>query len=271
MLPVTVRYPATGRAGAGARTAAAVDRSSGPFPLVVFSEGYAASVGEYAGLLNSIARAGYVVAAPTYPRTDPTAPGGLSEADIVNHPGDLRFVISEMLGASRNPADRLHGILALRRVAVIGHSDGGDVSLAVVANSCCRDPRVSAAVILSGAEFSAFGGRYFATSGVPLLVVQGTADTINPPACSVQLYNAAPSPKYYLEIPGAEHQPPYLDPGPMRVGVSRSVVAFLSAYLRGNVRALSAVEHGDALPASETLSSGPSAPPVSGSSCPGAP
>jgi dienelactone hydrolase len=265
---------------AGARTAEA-----GRYPLVVFSQGFDLAPTVYSGLLHAWAKAGYVVAAPTYPDTDSTAPGQLYEADIVNHPADLRFVIASLLAASRDRHSRLYRLIDPRQIALIGHSDGGDVTLAVAANSCCERPHIAAAVILSGAELSSFGGSYFAYGSPPLLVAQGSADTINLPACSVQIYNAAPQPKYYLNIPNAEHEPPYIDPGPMRTGVIRATVAFLNAYLKGRRAALVALDHGGPLPAGETLTSGPTAPkltnttvtgtttltiPVTNTLCPGA-
>jgi predicted dienelactone hydrolase len=271
ILPTVVRYPAQGTPAAGAQPGAEPYAAAGPFPLVVFSEGFDASVGEYAALLDFVASAGFIVAAPTYPHTDPARPGGLSEADIVNHPADLRFVISALLAAGGDPRSRLHHLLDPRHVAVIGHSDGADVSLAVAANSCCRVPAVNAAVILSGAELGAFGGHYYPSGSAPLLVAQGNADTINAPACSVQLYDQAPAPKYYLNIPGAEHQPPYLDAGPMRTGVKRSVIAFLDTYLRGERAGLMALLHGARLPADESLIAAPAAPAAASTYCPGAP
>jgi predicted dienelactone hydrolase len=271
ILPTLVRYPAQGPPSSGDQANARPDAAAGPFPLIVFSEGYDASVAQYAVLLDWLARAGYVVAAPTYPFTDPTAPGGVSEADIVNHPADLRFVIGALLRARGEPHSRLYGLLAPRGVAVIGHSDGADVSLAVAANSCCRDRAVRAAVILSGAELGAFGGRYYALGSAPLLVAQGSADTVNLPVCSTQLYNQAPPPKFYLYIPGAEHQPPYEAPGPARRGVRRAVIAFLDAFMKGRPAGLTSLMHGARLPAGETLTSGATAPSAASSYCPGAP
>jgi pimeloyl-ACP methyl ester carboxylesterase len=195
----------------------------------------------------------------------------VSEADIVNHPRDLRFVVGALLRRRGEPRSRLYGLLASRGVAVIGHSDGADVSLAVAANSCCRDPAVRAAVILSGAELSAFGGRYYPRGSAPLLVAQGSADTINLPVCSTQLYDRAPAPKFYLDIHGAEHQPPYIDPGPARRGVIRTVIAFLDRFVKGEPAGLAALVRGVRLPASETLTSAATAPQAAGSYCPGAP
>ena len=262
-LPTLVLYPTTGAGGAGTGSSAPPATGYGPFPLIVFSQGFDLAPTAYLGLLEAWARAGYVVAAPTYPDTDATAPGTLNEADIVNHPTDLRFVISSLLATAGRRTSPLHGLVDARRIALIGHSDGGDVSLAVAANSCCQLPHIAAAVILSGAELSSFGGSYFTTGSPPLLVTQGSADTVNVPACSVQIYDAAPQPKYYLNIPNAQHEPPYLDPGPMRAGVIRATLAFLAAYLKGRPAALNALQAGWSLPAGETLSSGPTAPPLS--------
>src|SRR5438067_1920033 len=75
----------------------------GPFPLVVFAHGYNVTPAPYAGLLQSWARAGYVVAAPTFPLTNPGAPGGPNEDDVVNQPADVRFVIDRLLAADAQP------------------------------------------------------------------------------------------------------------------------------------------------------------------------
>ncbi|HLI61431.1 MAG TPA: hypothetical protein VKV21_17375 [Solirubrobacteraceae bacterium] len=258
-LPTVVRYPVVHAA-----------RPHDPLPLIVFSQGFAEPAEAYAGLLHAWAAAGFVVADPTYPRTDPDAPGGLDESDIVNHPADLRFVIRALVHAAADRSSPLHHRIDTGEVAVVGQSDGGDVSLAVAENSCCRDRAVRAAVILSGAELSAFGGRYFAAGHVPLLVTQGTADTINAPACSAQIYDEAPQPKYYLDMVGAEHLPPYQAPGPVRSGVARVVVAFLEAFLERRPAELRQLANEATLGGGLRLSHGRRAPVPEGA-CPGAP
>lgn len=262
-LPTQVRFPV-------AASGSAIPAGE-PFPLVVFSQGYDESAAAYGGLLNAWVRAGYVVAAPTYPFTDPTSGSELNENDIVNHPADLRFVIGSLQRLAHDHASPLHSALDPSRVAVAGQSDGGDVSLAVAANSCCRDGAVRAAIILSGAELGSFGGAYYSRGSVPLLVTQGSADTINPPACSAQLYDPAPQPKYYLVISGAEHLPPYVSPGPIRAGVARTTIAFLNAYLKHGQASASAIRAAARLPAQEALISGAAAPPPASTYCPGAP
>jgi dienelactone hydrolase len=256
VLPTAIRYPAAGiprlteRPGAPAAVA-------GPFPLIVFSQGFDTPASAYAGLLDAWARAGYVVAAPTYPYTDPTLPGGANRADIVNHPRDLRFVISALTSQARRPSSPLAHLVNERQIAVAGQSDGGDVSLAVAANSCCRDTAVKAAVILSGAEFPSFGGSYYSSGSPPLLVTQGDGDTINLPGCSAAIYDQAPVPKYYVDLVGAPHLPPYVLPGRLRSYVATVVIAFLDYYLKSQRARLLRLRQAGGLSGVATLTSTP--------------
>ena len=123
-LVTEVRYPALGRAGANDVRDAAPLRASGPYPLVVFGHGFAVTPDAYAGLLDAWARAGYVVAAPVFQLGSPYAPGGPNEADLVNWPRDMSFVISRMLDAGATSSGPLAGLIERDRIAVSGHSDG---------------------------------------------------------------------------------------------------------------------------------------------------
>ena len=89
-LPTAVFYPVRGIAAAGGPDAQP-DRTHAPYPLLVFSQGYDLSVQAYSTLLTDWASAGFVVAAPTYPHTDPSDQRALDENDITNHPADLRL------------------------------------------------------------------------------------------------------------------------------------------------------------------------------------
>jgi dienelactone hydrolase len=241
VLPTTIRYPALGSADGAEHPGAPAATAGAPFPLIVFSQGYDTSVGAYAALLDAWTRAGYVVAAPTYPHTDPSAPGGPNESDIVNHPADLRYVISTLVAQADSGGGPLAHLVDTREIAIAGQSDGGDVSLAVAANSCCQDPAVRAAVILSGAEYPGFGGAYYRSPSPPLLVTQGDQDSINLPGCSVALYDQAPAPKYYVDLLGATHLPPYVEPGPARSYIAEAAVKFLDDYLKGRPSGLRAL------------------------------
>jgi dienelactone hydrolase len=263
LLPTTVWYPAL-QGGSGP------DRAKAPYPLLVFSQGYDEPVTAYRALLVDWASAGFVVAGPTYPRTDPSDPAGVDENDIVHHPADLRAVITTLLDDGAGSGTVLAGLVDPTRVGVTGQSDGGDVSLAVAAGSCCADSRVKAAAILSGAELAAFGGGYFGGRPVPMLVVQGTADDINPPGCSAQLYDAAPAPKFGLELLGAGHLPPYVDAGTDQQTIATVTTDFFDAELAGQQAGLAAMAAAGAVAGVTQFTTAPTGPWPAGV-CPGAP
>ncbi|HWX97694.1 MAG TPA: hypothetical protein VNZ01_12715 [Solirubrobacteraceae bacterium] len=232
VLVTDVRYPATGSPGPSDLPGAMPARASGPFPLVVFGHGFNVTPTLYARLLHAWAQAGYVVVAPVFPLENAGAPGGPNESDLTNQPADISFVISRVLASSRGGSDPLAGMIDPGAIAVSGQSDGGDTALAVAYDSRYRDPRVTAAVILSGAEIPASGSFTFPTAGPPLLATQGTADVVNPPNLTEAFFEAAGRPKYLLRLIGAEHLPPYSDEQPQLGIVERVTLAFLDGYLK---------------------------------------
>lgn len=231
-LVTEVFYPALGAAGRAATSNATAATADGPFPLVIFGHGFDETPRLYARLLEAWARAGYVVAAPVFPLENADAPGGPDEADLVNQPGDMTFVISRMLALSEGGSGFAAGLIDPAEIAVSGQSDGGDTALAVAYDAPYRDPRVGAAIILSGAEIPALGSFAFPQNGPPLLATQGTADTINLPSATETFFAAAQPPKYLLMLIGAEHLPPYSTEQPQLGIVERVTIAFLDGYLK---------------------------------------
>jgi dienelactone hydrolase len=207
-------------------------RAPGRFPLIVFGHGFAVTPAIYGRLLTAWARAGYVVAAPLFPLENATAPGGPNEADIVNQPADVSFVITEMLRSSS-----FHRRLNPRAIGVTGQSDGGNTALAV-GYSAHRDRRVRAAAILSGGEVPRVADLAFAAGEPPLLATQGTADTINPPSFTRAFFDPAPRPKYRLDLLGAGHLPPYTGVAPWAQVTERTTTAFFDYYLKRERTAL---------------------------------
>jgi fermentation-respiration switch protein FrsA (DUF1100 family) len=239
-----VRYPALGHSSATDVPDAPAARLDGPFPLVIFGHGFAVTPDLYKRMLQAWARAGYVVAAPAFPLENANAPGGPDRSDLVKQPADMRFVISRLLAASGAGSGPFAGLIDSRHIAVSGHSDGGDTALAVAYNPYFRDPRVSAAIILAGAEIPGVGGFTFARGAPPLLAAQGSADTVNPPSFTETFFAAAQPPKYLLNLTGAEHLPPYSEQQPQLGIVERVTLAFLDGYLkhkRGALQRLAAL------------------------------
>jgi fermentation-respiration switch protein FrsA (DUF1100 family) len=234
-LVTVLRYPAPGAPAPVDRLDATPARAAGPFPLIVFGHGYAATPATYSRLLNAWAAAGYVVAAPVFPLENARAPGGPDESDLVNEPRDVRFVISRLLTASaeRGP---LHDLIDRTEIAVAGQSDGAEAAYAAAYDRGYRDGRVDAAVILSGAQLGS-AGFAFASHSPPLLAVQGTADTINPPRYTRIFFARTPRPKFLLTLVGAGHLPPYTRQQPQLRIVERVSLAFLDRYLKGDTTA----------------------------------
>jgi fermentation-respiration switch protein FrsA (DUF1100 family) len=112
---------------------------------------------------------------------------------------------------------------------------------------------VRAAVILSGAEL----GRHIrlVSPTAPLLAVQGTADRINPPVYSIDLFAAVDRPKFLLLLRHAGHLGPYTVPGPRLAAVERVSIAFLNHYLRNG--RLGAIARAKAPFPADTLTSDP--------------
>lgn len=210
VLATAVRYPLTGQP---------------PFPLVVFVHGFAVSPSAYGALLDAWARAGYVVAAPAFPLESPAAPGGPDESDLVHEPADIRFVITQLLGGA------VRRLVDPHRVAVAGQSDGGVAAFASAYDAGYRDPRIDAAIVMSGAQLA--GARVGAANGRPLLAVQGTADPINRPGNTRALFALVGRPKFLLWLIGAVHLQPYTTDLRYRAVVARATLAFLDRVLRG--------------------------------------
>jgi predicted esterase len=221
-LETVVRYPAAG----------------GAHPLILFGHGYALTPASYAPLLRAWTRAGYVVAAPVFPLENAAAPGGPDESDLVNQPEDMSFVIARLLALDARANGVLYRKIDASRIAVAGHSDGAETALAVAYDHRFRNPRVGAAIVLSGAALPGMGP--FPRRGPPLLAVQGTADTINAPASTAGFFRLARRPKFLLWLVGASHLPPYTDQQPQLGIVERATTAFLDHYLKG--RSLHALE-----------------------------
>jgi dienelactone hydrolase len=217
-----------------------VPSGAGPWPLIVFGHGYAATPGIYARLLRSWALAGYVVAAPLFPRGNEHAAGGPDESDIVNQPGDMSFVISALLRANGTRRSALYGQIDPARIGVAGQSDGAETAFAVAYDQGFRDSRIDAAVVLSGAQIPGLPFR-FSPRSPALLAVQGTSDTTNRPRFTKMLYDAAPPPKFLLRLPGAGHLGPYTTEEPQLGVVERVTEAFFNRYLKsGSLEAITA-------------------------------
>jgi predicted esterase len=230
VLPTTVWFPSPAPVGLA--------------PLVVFAHGFDSRPQAYEPMLRRIAAAGFVIAVPLFPISASGLPGPPREDDMPSQALDLRAVITAMLAAAR-PGHWLAHTLDRTRVAVAGHSDGAETAAASVLVSSDHDPRIRAAVLFAG-QVPTWG--VVRPDHVPTLVVQGTADTVNPPHLSAQLYSALRPPKAYLTVVGGDHAGPVMRDDVRARTVQRVMIDFLDLELLQEPSALHALHRDGNLP-----------------------
>jgi predicted dienelactone hydrolase len=241
-LTTWVLYPAVGAPTAQPMANAQPASDRKPFPVIVFAHGLDSEGFIYDPLLEQWAERGFVVVAPTFPLSNIAAPGGDTAKDLANQPGDMSFVLSQVLALSKQSGNLLSGMVDPHRIAAVGHSLGAMTVLAWTANTCCQDPRVDAAVIIDGTETPFGKGRFFAGRTPPILVLHGTADRTIPYSHGKKIYQDAKTPKFLISLIGAPHVS-FLQLGPQKapkwenVDVN-SVVDFLDGELNHNTQAL---------------------------------
>lgn len=216
--------------------------------LVVLAHGFGGNTARFEALARDLADRGWIVAAPAFPLTNDAAPGGhlTGLGDTVRQPGDLSFVVDELLAAAGDPADPLAGRLDPQRsVGLLGHSLGGTTAVAATRLDCCRDARIAATVLVAPGVvlveplFRSPGSA----AGPPTLVVNGSRDPVVPPATSRAWFESIEGPAGLVVLDGGAHSDiveNVVAPGPL-VAVTAAVADGLFAeFLGGNAGALHA-------------------------------
>lgn len=223
----------------------------GKYPLVVFGHGFTGHPSRHAELLGAWAEAGYVVAAPVFPRTNSEQPGGFGAADVTDlkqQPADASFVIDAMLDLGADPESPLEGHIDADRIGLAGHSLGGATAVGAVFNTCCTDERIDAAALLAVAppELFAFFEGELDPRPVPTLMVVADGDFVFP--ASEAVYPMLSSPKWYVTLRGegngaAQHVGPFEDaPDPADERVKEITTAFWDLELKDDEAAQARME-----------------------------
>lgn len=206
----------------------------GPFPLVVFAHGLSGHPDRFTVLFSAWARAGYLVVAPALPLTNDTVDGSAGNwVDVAHQPGDLSFVLDQVLAGTTDPDSEWFGLVDPERVGVAGLSLGGATTYALAFNPCCTDPRPDAAMVLAGALFP-IGEPYVLDGRIPLLVMHGTDDASFPYDSAVAAVAGAADPVWFVTMVGGSHVGPFEDVDtPHHAITERVSVDFWDATLLG--------------------------------------
>ena len=225
VLPLEVRYP----------TAATT-----PLPLVVVAHGLDGNPGTLGPLLDAWSAAGYVVAAPTFPVTRKDADGRSLPTENVDQAADVRLTIDRLLEpAPADPAATVRPRIDASEIGVAGMSLGGQTVYGLIANTCCEDHRVRAAIVMAGVHREYPGGRY-ERNPMPVLLVQGDADAGY--HNSVDAYDDLVPPKWFVTLRGSRHSPPFETPlGPEAPLVRTVTTQFWDRYLKHRSTAADAI------------------------------
>lgn len=216
--------------------------AGGPYPLLVLSHGATGHPDEYAETIPMWASHGYVVVAPIFPATNRDAPEALTNiADVANQPGDVSFVIDQILAATDDPDDPLHGLVDPDAIGVVGHSLGGATTWAASFDDAVRDDRIDSTVIFSAFTSGMPDGNLRLDSGLPLLVFHGNGEDI-PIESDLNAWEQAVAPKWFVTLEGADHRLAFTDePSPWDDLVTRTVLDFWRGTLLGDDAALDRV------------------------------
>lgn len=180
-----------------------------PLPLIVLAHGLNGHPDELDDLIESWARAGFLVATPLFPRTNVTDQGKAVLADSAEYPGDLSFVITGVLAmSSSGTPNPLQNRVDPRHIGAAGISLGGMAVYGLVSASCCLDRRVNAAILMSAVHPDFPSGKYVRQK-IPAMLIHGDADTGY--RYSERTYPTLAAPKWFITLRGGRHGPPFED------------------------------------------------------------
>jgi alpha-beta hydrolase superfamily lysophospholipase len=217
-------------------------------PLLLMAHGFGGRPEKFDAFARSVAAAGFVVAAPAFPLTNEDAPGGFESGlgDLVNQPGDLSFVLSQLLQASSSATDRLAGAINDDQLAVLGHSLGGATVIGLTRKRCCTDARLRAVILVAAAvPLASVFGSDVVVSGLPTLIIQGTADPTVAYSTAPAYYEHIDAPRFLVGLLGVGHsealesqvEPPIA----ARDAAQRLSIAFLDAVFGNATDAFSGI------------------------------
>jgi len=184
---------------------APLDKSGGPYPLIVHSHGFMDNRHGESFLGEHLASHGYVVAALDYPLSNGAAPGGATILDTVNQPGDFKFVVDQLIAESAKADSIIPNAFDITRLGASGLSLGALTTLLATFHPRLRDDRIKAAFTMAPPACFLLPA-FYTTAKVPLLIVHGEADLIVPiMENGVRAFERAQDPRELVMLKNASH------------------------------------------------------------------
>jgi dienelactone hydrolase len=171
----------------------------GPFPLVLFSHGFAGYRDQSTFLTTHLASWGFVVAAPDVASRDLTSVFGTKPSAPSTDVEVLRQTVDLMKAENTQAGGPLNGRVDTHRLAVVGHSAGGFDAIEFGAQ-----PDVATYISLAAGDNPGTGGR-LVPPGKPALYMVGADDAVVPASEVDSAYAAAPKPKRLVTIGSSGH------------------------------------------------------------------
>ena len=226
-----------------------IPTASTPRPLIMFSHGYHGAPRKFTKLFGAWARAGYIVAAPRFPLTSDRGKPYDEVGDFANQPGDIRFVLTQLL----------HGPLRSRidpsRIGAAGLSLGGATTYGLIESPCCRDPRIRAAAVFDAVHASA--GGTFEKNTIPLLIAHIDSDRAVPYKTAQEAFAASASPKWLLTFHTGIHPEAYENtPSPHDRTATETSIDFFDLTLLGDASARARLLHDGTNPGESRIVAG---------------
>ncbi|MCU1453871.1 MAG: hypothetical protein JWN46_2017 [Acidimicrobiales bacterium] len=197
----------------------------GPWPLILWAHGWNVGPSFNAALLQALASAGFVVAAPAFPGSASGYPGSPSHNDVGNQAQDLGFLIGWL--QANAPGD-----IDFSSIGAAGHSDGGSTVAALALHDGYQDHRFRAFAVLSGVLSFRIGGSFGPRNTAPLLAMAGTNNEFGDYPFTRMVYDTAAAPKAWISLGGASHTSAYFGSGPQADSTRAAIADFFSLQLR---------------------------------------
>lgn len=146
-------------------------------PLIVYAHGFMSNRWGGSYLAELLASHGYVVVSADFPLTHFGAPGGAAVADVVQQPGDVSFLLDQVISWSQQEGNQFFGAIDERRIGLVGFSLGGLTATLAAFHPAMADPRLSRVVSIAGPS-EGFDKAFFSQRQVPFMMIASPDDAM---------------------------------------------------------------------------------------------